>query len=165
MPKRLILLRHAKSDWSDAALRDFDRPLNKRGRDNAPRMGRLLHAKGLCPDLIISSDAKRALTTARLAAAELDYPVESILLSHALYLAPPETLLEVLVEYGGDAEQVMLVAHNPGMTDLANRASDARIDNLPTCGVFLIDVDTDWADLKQKPGRFAGFFSPKQDLD
>lgn len=164
MTRRLILLRHAKSDWSDPALLDFDRPLNKRGQNNAPRMGRLLQTKGIRPDLIISSDANRALTTARLVATELGYPEAAIRQSHAMYLAPPSTLLDVLAQYGNEHAQVMLVAHNPGMTELANYASDARIDNLPTCGVFMIDVEGDWAELTKKPGRFAGFLSPKQDL-
>ena len=158
-------MRHAKSDWSDASLRDFDRPLNKRGKEDAPRMGKLLRARGIQPKLIISSDARRALTTARLVAAELNYRDADIRQVHALYLAPPSTMLDVLTDHAPDCDDVMLVAHNPGMTDLANYASDASIDNLPTCGVFVIELDGDWTGLTKKPGRFAGFFSPKQDLE
>ena len=166
MARRLTLLRHAKSDWSDQSLRDFDRPLNKRGKRNAPAMGQLLKDRGISPDLIISSDANRAYTTARLVAQELGYPDENILLNHAMYLAAPGTLLEVLADSGKQHEHVMLVAHNPGMTELANRLSDASIDNLPTCGVFFVDADIEnWHQVAGTQHRFAGFLCPRQDLD
>jgi phosphohistidine phosphatase len=166
MPKRLILMRHAKSAWSDTDLRDFDRPLNKRGIRDAPRMGKLLFQKGIQPDLIISSDAVRALTTAKLIAQELGYPVERIHTNHALYLAPPNVLLDALSSSSSDCETLLLVAHNPGMTELANRLSEARIDNLPTCGVFIVESDApDWTTFGKTAGSFTGFLSPKQDLD
>jgi phosphohistidine phosphatase len=165
MPKRLVLLRHAKSGWSDTELRDFDRPLSNRGMRDAPRMGQLLLQKGIQPDLIISSDAVRALTTAKLVAQELGYPVANILTSHALYLAPPNVLLDAVSNASSDCETVLLVAHNPGMTELANRLSDAHIDNLPTCGVFMVETTLpDWASFETGGGSFAGFLSPKQDL-
>ncbi len=165
MPKRLTLLRHAKSDWSEPGLSDFDRPLNKRGRNDAPRMGELLVKQCICPQLIISSDAKRARTTAELVAQKLGYKLDRIVHNHALYLAPPSTLLEVLLRNAADHDHVMVVAHNPGMTDLANRLSNARIDNLPTCGVFMVESGQDnWEQLAEGNNTFAGFFSPKQDL-
>ena len=165
MHRRLILLRHAKSDWSDSSRRDFDRPLNKRGNRNAPAMGRLLRENQLVPQLVISSDANRAQTTARLVAAELGYDEQQIRLSNALYLAAPRTMLELLAEVDADTESVMMVAHNPGMTDLANRLSDARIDNLPTCGVFVVDFDTpDWTAVGDRPGTFVYFWCPRQHL-
>jgi phosphohistidine phosphatase len=158
-------MRHAKSEWADASVRDIDRPLNERGSHDAPRMGKLLRDKSICPALIISSDAVRALTTAQLVARELGYPIDRIRTNHALYLASPDTLLEVLSSEGDDYTDVMLVAHNPGMTELANRIVAKRIDNLPTCGVFMIETDLPvWGALMDKPGSFTGFLSPKQNL-
>ena len=163
--KRLVLIRHAKSDWSDSSLRDFDRPLNKRGNRDAPRMGKLLGQQGVRPDLIISSDALRARITAELIAREVGYPLADIRLSHALYLAAPATLLAALAEVDESLRCVALVAHNPGMTDLANQLSDARIDNLPTSGIFMTELDEGkWSDFGRRQARFAGFLSPKQNL-
>lgn len=165
MAKRLALIRHAKSDWSDMSLTDFDRPLNKRGTRDAPRMGKLLRQQGIRPDLIISSDAMRAKITAELIARELDYPLADIRLSHALYLAAPATLLAALADVDASLKCVALVAHNPGMTDLANQLSEARIDNLPTSGIFMTELDDGaWSDFGRKQARFAGFLSPKQNL-
>jgi phosphohistidine phosphatase len=129
-------------------------------------MGQLLKERGIIPQLIVSSDAFRAKTTARLVATELGYPENDIVLRHSLYLSSPQTMLDVLAETGAGKDHVMLVAHNPGMTDLANRLSDARIDNLPTCGVFMVEADIDdWTKLQHKPARFSGFLCPRQDLD
>ena len=171
MPKHLVLMRHAKSGWSDTELRDFDRSLSNRGKQDAPLMGKLLADKGIQPDLIISSDAVRALSTAKLVAQALGYPVGRILTNHALYLAPPNVLLDAVSNASADCETVLLVAHNPGMTELANQLSEAHIDNLPTCGVFIVKTDLpDWSSFgttasASKVGSFAGFMSPKQDLD
>jgi phosphohistidine phosphatase len=165
MRRRLILLRHAESGWDDANVRDFDRPLNKRGLKDASGMGALLHEKNIHPDLIISSDAKRALTTAEIVAAELGYQMERIHQSNALYLAPPEFLLAALADAGPESQTVMLVAHNPGITDLANRISTASIDNMPTCGVYMIETEQPvWGSLSDTPGTFIDFYCPKQHL-
>ena len=128
-------------------------------------MGRLLRDTGIKPAVIISSDAKRALTTAQLVASELGYPVADIRPNHALYLAPPTTMLEALATMAAHDNDVLMVAHNPGMTDLANQLSDTRIDNLPTCGVFIITQDAaGWHELGNNAGCFAGYYSPKNDL-
>lgn len=165
MPKQLILLRHAKSGWSDTGMRDFDRPLSKRGTHDASCMGKLLHDKGIQPDLMISSDAVRALTTAKLVAHELAYPTEHIHTSHALYLAPPDILLDAINNISSDYENVLLVAHNPGMTELANRLSKMHIDNLPTCGVFRVETALpEWSAFGTTPASFIDFLSPKQNL-
>ena len=166
MPRHLTLLRHAKSDWSDSTLRDFDRPLNKRGNRDAPAMGKLLKEKGLIPDLIISSDAARARSTAAQVALAIGYAADKIIYKHAMYLAAPSTLIQTAIDNSGTANHIMLVAHNPGMTDLANRLSDARLDNLPTCGVFTVTTDSaDWQSLLSQANTFKAFYCPKQDLD
>ena len=160
--KRLTLFRHAKSSWEDPTLSDFDRPLNPRGRRNAPEMGRRLLANDQVPDLLISSPARRAISTARMAAREMGFPEERIIEESALYHAGGSTILEILVSLETRADHVMLVAHNPGFTDLANRLSSARIDNIPTAGLFCVDFDVDdWSDVREYGGDFVYFDYPK----
>ncbi|MCP4001298.1 MAG: histidine phosphatase family protein [Gammaproteobacteria bacterium] len=166
MPKQLILLRHAKSDWPDTNIRDFDRPLSKRGINDATCMGKLLHDKGICPNLIISSDATRAFTTATLLAQQFSYPTEQINTNHALYLAPPDTLLDAISNISSNHENVLLVAHNPGITELANHLTEIHIDNLPTCGVFIAKtILPDWNAFRKTTASFVEFLSPKQNLN
>ena len=129
-------------------------------------MGKLLHHKGICPNLIISSDAVRALTTAKLLAQELSYPTEHIHTNHALYLAPPDILLDAISNISSNYENVLLVAHNPGMTELANHLTEMHIDNLPTCGVFIVEtVLPDWDAFRKTTASFIEFLSPKQNLN
>jgi phosphohistidine phosphatase len=137
---RLALVRHAKSDWGDPSLDDHDRPLNDRGMRDAPRMARRLAETGLRPDVILSSTALRARTTAEAFAAELRIAVS---LEPELYGAPAGSLLAVAAATG--AASVMVVAHDPGMSVLAGRLSDGRIEHMPTCAVatFAWDED-DW---------------------
>jgi phosphohistidine phosphatase len=137
---RLALVRHAKSDWGDPSLDDHDRPLNDRGKRDAPRMARRLAETGLRPDVILSSTALRARTTAEAFAAELRIAVS---LEPELYGAPAGSLLAVAAATG--AASVMVVAHDPGMSVLAGRLSDGRIEHMPTCAVatFAWDED-DW---------------------
>jgi phosphohistidine phosphatase len=161
--KRLTLVRHAKSDWSLAGQADWDRPLNKRGQRDAPEMARRLRSRRLKPDLILSSPAVRALTTASVMARELHVPATHVRQDERLYLASPVDILAVVHEHGGTAKHVMVFGHNPGLTDCANRLSAGEhIDNLPTCGVFtaLYDV-ADWKDLGWGSGQDAEFDYPK----
>ncbi|MYG49370.1 MAG: histidine phosphatase family protein, partial [Gemmatimonadales bacterium] len=115
--KTLLILRHAKSSWDHPGLRDHDRPLNPRGRRDAPRMGRFMAERDLVPDRIVSSTAVRARTTAELAAAEFGAGVE-IETTYDLYGASPDGYVEVAEAMGGTAERLMLVGHNPGITSL-----------------------------------------------
>ena len=137
---RLALVRHAKSDWGNPGLDDHDRPLNDRGLRDAPRMARALAETGFRPDVILSSTALRARTTAEAFAAELRIAVS---LEPELYGAPASTLLDVAAATG--AASVMVVAHDPGMSVLAARLSSDRIEHMPTCAVatFAWDED-DW---------------------
>jgi len=161
--KRLTLVRHAKSDWSLAGQADWDRPLNKRGQRDAPEMARRLRSRRLRPDLILSSPAVRALTTASVMARELKVPATSVRQDERLYLASAADLLAVIRELGGRAKHLMVFGHNPGMTDCANRLSAGdHIDNLPTCGVFTAEYDiADWKDLDWASGQDAEFDYPK----
>lgn len=161
--KRLTLVRHAKSDWSLPGQNDWDRPLNKRGQRDAPEMARRLRSRRLKPDLILSSPAVRALTTATVMARELKVPAAHVLQDERLYLASPADLLAVIRERGGEAKHVMVFGHNPGITECANQLSAGdRIDNLPTCGVFTAQFDiTAWSELGPDSGQDAEFDYPR----
>ena len=115
--KTLLILRHAKSSWSNARQADHDRPLNARGRQDAPRMGRLLRTEDLVPDLVISSSAERAVSTAELAAEGCGYE-EEILATRELYHGAPEDYVTALSEAGGDSAIILVVGHNPGVEEL-----------------------------------------------
>jgi len=161
--KRLTLVRHAKSDWSLPGQNDWDRPLNKRGQRDAPEMARRLRSRRLKPDLILSSPAVRAVTTASVMARELRVPAARLVQDERLYLAGPADLLAVVRELGGEARHLMVFGHNPGMTEFANRLSAGdQIDNLPTCGVFTAEFDVqDWSGLDWGGGQEAEFDYPK----
>ena len=135
---RLVLVRHAKSDWGNPGLDDHDRPLNDRGIRDAPRMARALAETGFRPEVILSSTALRARTTAEAFAAEFDVAVD---LDPDLYGAPGRTLLASAA--ASSARQVIVVAHDPGMTDLAEQLSGGGIGHMPTCAVATFTWDQD----------------------
>ncbi len=115
--KTLLILRHAKSDWGNSQLSDHDRPLNDRGKYDAPRMGAWLKQQEMVPELIISSTAERALTTAEMVALACDFEGE-LRTMRDFYLASPPEYIEVLNELPGSYERVMIVGHNPGMEEM-----------------------------------------------
>jgi len=161
--RRITLLRHAKSDWNSPTRDDFDRPLNARGYRDAPRMGKQLYKRGLHPQLILSSPALRAITTAQIVAAELSYKTESIVTDSNLYLASPATILDILRTKGAACTDVMLVGHNPGLSELANRICAVSIDNIPTCGAFTVELYADnWDALGKVAGQLTWFDYPKK---
>lgn len=129
-PITLVLVRHAKSDWGDPALDDHDRPLNERGERDAPVMARRLVATGFRPDALVSSTALRARMTADVFAAALRARVS---LEPDLYGAAADELLAMAVSTS--RRNVLLVAHDPGMSDLAAQLSDGDIGHMPTCAV------------------------------
>lgn len=162
MQKRITLLRHAKSSWKDASVADRDRPLNQRGSKSAPDMGKRLADRGVRPSLLLTSPAKRARETARLIARELNYPLEFIQSESELYLATPETILQVVARQDDGFNDVMLFGHNPGITELANQLGDRNIDNVPTCGVVGIELDVqEWAEIVAADGKTVFFDYPK----
>jgi phosphohistidine phosphatase len=161
--RRLTLVRHAKSDWSLAGQPDWDRPLNRRGQQDAPEMARRLRHRKLKPDAVLSSPAVRALATASIITHALRVPAELIRQDERLYLASPQDMLGVIRELGADAGHLMLFGHNPGITELANRLSAGdQIDNMPTCAVFtaLFDI-AGWNELEPATGQEAEFDYPK----
>ncbi|MBV7528608.1 histidine phosphatase family protein [Chitinophaga sp. sic0106] len=163
--KTLLLIRHAKSSWNDPNTDDFDRPLNKRGKDNAPEMAQRLLDKGVVPELIIASPAKRTRTTAKLMADVWHYPKQAILLEDELYLCYASTFLKVITKIDDDFNAVAIFAHNPGITDFANYLTEEiRIDNVPTAGVFAIQANTDsWQEFDRAKKTFLFFDYPRKD--
>lgn len=149
--KILTLVRHAKSSWKNPGLSDRQRPLNKRGKRDAPLMGQRILGHGIRPSLILSSPAKRAWTTAKVIAREIHYPIEFLQREDALYHASLDGFLEVLSEQDNEFNSIMVVGHNPGMTDFANYLSPGLTDNLPTAGVVSVEIDQDHWKLDERP--------------
>ena len=161
--KTLYLVRHAKSSWKYPRLDDFERPLNKRGRKNAPFMGSILRKLEVAPDLIISSPANRAATTARIIADTIDYPIEKIRYEETIYATSEYDLLQVIQQLDDATNQAMLVSHNPAITDLANSIGDTAISNIPTGGVCCINLDiSSWAKIGDQRGKLKFFEFPKK---
>ncbi len=160
--KTLYLVRHAKSSWKHTELSDFERPLNKRGKNNAPFMGKLLSDKGVNPELVISSPAKRASVTAKIIASEINYPEEKIVIDENIYEATGRNLLEIISGTEEKYNSVMLFGHNPGLTVLQNNLSDHFIDNIPTCGVVALEFKTFWEEIELNSAGFIFFEYPKK---
>lgn len=164
--RTLTLIRHAKSSWKENTLKDFDRPLNKRGQQNAPMMGAILKQQGVSFDLIVTSPAVRALSTAKLIAQPLGYPEESLVLEPQLYDADVQRLLTVIQSLPDSAVNVALVAHNPGLTGLCNYLSGDSIENLPTCAVAGIAFELDsWVAVWRNSGRLVRYEYPRKYSD
>ena len=162
--KRLVVVRHAKSSWSNPDLTDSQRPLNKRGNLNAPEMGRRLKVKGISVDLIISSKANRALSTARYIASEIGYDTESIQISSQLYHTINSQMLQLIQSLSDDISSVMIFGHNPGFTDFTNYLCNSDIYNIPTAGVAVIDFNIlKWGDIVGGIGQLSDYDYPKKD--
>ena len=159
--KTLLVLRHAKSSRNDPALDDHERPLNKRGQRDAPRMGELVREYGLIPDVVISSDAVRARLTAEAVAEAARYAGE-ILLDPHLYMACPADILSLLPMVRENAETVMIVGHNPGLEKLIKQLTGEWHD-LPTATLAQIRLPIDqWRDLKLSTrGTLMGLWRPR----
>jgi phosphohistidine phosphatase len=163
--RRLILLRHAKSDWPDVP--DRDRPLAKRGRRDAPRTGRWLHEHGYQPDVVVVSDARRTRQTWDLVAPELSGSPAVRFEPHA-YAASALTLLNLVQELPSRYRTALLIAHNPGVSELASRlAAPAVTDNgprpaisLPTAAVAILEFSGDWPSLSPGQARLIALTTP-----
>lgn len=161
--RSLYLVRHAKSSWDIPGLSDLERPLNKRGKHDAPMMGKLLKNMGEIPDLIITSPAKRANSTAKRIATEIDYNEKGITINDLLYMADIENFIEVIKDVNEKFKKIMIFSHNYGITDFANYISTSDIENIPTCGVVKIDFKFDsWNKIKKEKGKLVFFEYPKK---
>lgn len=164
MPLDLFLIRHAKSSWRDVSLSDHERPLNKRGRHDAPMMAKLLKKTGIKPDRVISSTAERAKVTAKEFAKE--FGIREIVLLEQLYMADEEDFLGTLQKLSDDVKCVLLFSHNPGITNFANFICGADIPEIPTCGIVHVHFAlNDWKDIKKGTGIFRSLDYPKNHPD
>jgi phosphohistidine phosphatase len=159
--KRLLLCRHAKSSWKDGTLADIDRPLNSRGKRDAPVMGKRLASLDLRPELIVSSPAKRALSTARKLAKAVDYPKKHIVVKNEMYGATSDILLALVRGLGHSCNIACLVGHNPETTIFANELGGTDIYNVPTCGIVALEfTGNSWGDVGRKKGKLIFFDFP-----
>lgn len=160
--KTLLILRHAKSDWGDERLPDHDRPLNSRGRADAPRMGQLIREQDLVPELILSSTARRAHHTAQLVANACGYEGE-ILASREMYHADPENYVEAIRQRAGDKNIVMVVGHNPGMEELVEVLTKESV-TMATANLAQVTLQIQsWRELGgHTRGKLMNFWRPRE---
>jgi phosphohistidine phosphatase len=164
--KKLLLVRHAKSSWSDFSIKDFDRPLNERGKRDAPEMAKRLRTKEIEIDAFISSPAKRARKTAELFTKEFKREKDSIIYFEELYLANPSTFFDIISKIDNSYKTIALFSHNEGITQFANQLTDVQIDDMPTCSVFAVKIKTkDWSDFQEADKEFWFFDSPKKEQE
>jgi phosphohistidine phosphatase len=164
--KTLLLVRHAKSSWDQPGLSDFDRPLNERGKKDAPEMAKRVKEKGIELDHLISSTAKRARKTARYFAEEFGFKKEDVKLVEELYGATQSEFIQAVKGIDDKYETVALFSHNPGITDFASSLTNVRVDDMPTCAVFALQIETDnWKDFQNAEKNFLFFDYPKNPLD
>ena len=167
--KTVYLIRHAKSSWEDESLSDFDRPLNERGKIDAPRMGKRLKETNFTPDLFLSSPAKRALSTAKRIAEATGFSKEKIKTDQALYHADEDEILNVIRSVSDKNDCIVIFGHNPGLTDFVNAMSNDRkrfIDNIPTCGVVAFSFEaSSWKQIDFGKGELLLYDFPKSKDD
>jgi phosphohistidine phosphatase len=165
MAKQLLLIRHAKSDWGNADLRDFDRPLNKRGKANAPEMAERLAKQKIIPEFIVSSPAKRAITTAGFFAEAWKITNDDIQKEASIYEASIKTLVSLINQFDNKYNRIALFGHNPGLTEVVNYF-DSYLDNMPTCSVVMLEFPfDDWRMVSANTGKVLLFDFPKSGDD
>jgi phosphohistidine phosphatase len=167
MPRELLLLRHAKSDWDAGTLSDFDRPLAKRGKGDAPKVGAWLYREGLVPDHVVSSPAVRARQTATKICKRLDFKKKRIIWERAIYEADVPALLAVLARCPATAATVLLIGHNPGLEELVRHLAGEDLELpddgklLPTATVARLEMPGDWQELKRGNGHLVSITRPR----
>lgn len=162
--KTVILVRHAKSSWKDVSLKDFDRPLNKRGKRDAPFMGKKLRERRVMPDLILSSPAKRARKTAACIAEEIGYPEQKIRYEDTMYHSGARAVLQLVRTQDDSHGTIMLFGHNPDLCDLAEMLVERDpVYTIPTTGVLCIRFAVPrWKDVREGKGEAVFFDYPKR---
>jgi phosphohistidine phosphatase len=169
MPRELLILRHAKSDWGASASTDFERPLAKRGRKEAPRVGEWLYREGLVPDLVVSSPAERAKETTLLACKAMDLKKRRIVWDEAVYEAGVSELLTVLARCPRDVSTILLVGHNPGLEDLlaflGGDEVEVPVDGklLPTATLARLEMPDDWSGLEEGCAHLVDIVRPRKE--
>jgi phosphohistidine phosphatase len=168
MPRELLLLRHAKSDWDANSPSDFERPLAKRGNRDAPHVGEWLYREGLVPDVVVSSPAERARQTAVKVCNSMDFKKKKILWDEDVYAADLPALLGVLARCPAKAETVLLVGHNPGLEELLRFLAGDELEVppdgklLPTATLARLEMPNDWAALDAGCAQLVGICRPRK---
>lgn len=163
--KQVLIIRHAKSSWNNAFSGDFERPLNDRGHRDAPRMAEKIKARDISIQAFLSSTANRALTTAVYFAEAYGKTKKDILLHPELYHAPELVFYDVIKTIPAEIDTAAVFSHNPGITAFVNGLTETRIDNMPTCGIFAIQFESNrWEDFNTAKKRFWFFDYPKLDV-
>lgn len=161
--KTVYFVRHAKSSWSDPSLRDKDRPLNGRGKRDAPFMAKLLRGENVHPDQLVASPANRALATATYFAEAFAIEKSSIRTEADIYEAHPAKILEIVRNFDDAWNVVFIFGHNPTFTDVANLFSKHFIDNIPTCGIAKVEANiATWSEFSDTVAEMTAFYYPKQ---
>ena len=160
--KRILFIRHAKSDWSEPFLEDVDRPLNSRGKRDAPEMGKRLNSRHIQVDIILSSPSKRTKQTLKLISAEAGWDETERVFNEGLYLSSKSNFLEAIESVDNALNTMAIVSHNPGTTYIVNYLSNSSISNIPTCGMALIEFDTEnWKEISGGTGKLVFYDFPK----
>jgi phosphohistidine phosphatase len=160
--KTLFLIRHAKSSWNDSTLDDHERPLNQRGKANAPIMAKRLQKIGIKPDALFSSTAQRAASTAQKFADQLDFPQPKIAYNPDLYLASAGMLQDYVSKIENSLNSVLIFGHNPGLTLLVAQVWGLPINNIPTCGIVSLKFGSStWEEASSQLPSGATFDFPK----
>lgn len=160
--KTIVLIRHAKSSWDNPEWSDFERPLNKRGLRDAPFLADVLKAKGLNPDLILSSPAVRAITTAKIFAMHFDYNTIDIKIDVGIYEKGQKHIAKLIATIDNKKNTVFIFGHNPDITSLAGFLTGDYFENVPTCGIVCIDFEVDkWEEIPDLNGKLRFFTFPK----
>lgn len=159
--KKLFLIRHGKSDWSNILLDDFDRPLNKRGKNDVPLMANILKEKNISPDLILASPAKRTKTTAKIIAKNIAY-LQDIQYDENIYEASAKTIVNLIKEVDNQVNTFFLVGHNPSLNIFTSQFINFK-KNIPTTGIIEIEFNCDnWRNIEECKCRLISFDYPKK---
>lgn len=163
--KTLLLVRHAKSSWDNLTLSDFDRPLNGRGKEDAPQMATRIKDKKIKIDLFISSPAKRAKKTAMIFMGIYDENKKNLILIPSLYEASVQNFYNTIEIIDDKYNNIALFSHNPGITEFANSLTDYTTDNMPTSSVFAVSIQIKkWGEFKNADKELLFFDFPKNSL-
>src|SRR4029079_99886 len=165
MSKILLLVRHAKSSWDDPSLSDLDRPLNERGKKDAPEIAKRLNGRKIRIDAFVSSPAKRARQTCKYFTKEFDPKKKNVVREPKLYEAGEQSFYEVIEAFKNKWDSVAIFSHNPGITSFANSLTESHIDVMPTCSVFAVKINADkWEDFRTAEKEFLFFDYPKIEI-
>ncbi|GAB5465954.1 MAG: phosphohistidine phosphatase SixA [Candidatus Kapaibacteriales bacterium] len=163
--KTILINRHAKSDWASGAETDFDRPLNERGKRDAPVMANRLKDRNIDIDKMISSPANRAISTCRVFAEKLECLFDQIQIEMAIYENGTNALKKLLPELESEVSTVLLFGHNPHFSSIITYYTGEQFGNLPTCGIVCIDFPIDsWEEINNVNGTIRFFDYPKNDI-